>query len=78
MNELALFAGAGRISWWDAEPELGRVVDGMASKLDKHRIARLGNGQVPAVAALAWEILGENAKDHTSAPTTGAANTESQ
>jgi DNA (cytosine-5)-methyltransferase 1 len=41
--------------WWKAESGVGRVVDGMADDMD--RIAALGNGQVPAVAALAWQTL---------------------
>ena len=41
--------------WWDIEPDVGRVVDGMASRVDRLRC--LGNGQVPAVAKLAWEML---------------------
>ena len=43
-------------SWWTTEPELGRVVDGLA--LRTHRIKALGNGQVPIQAAAAWRILG--------------------
>lgn len=42
-------------AWWDAEPELVRVVHGVASRVD--RIRALGNGQVPAVVAGAWEVL---------------------
>ena len=34
---------------------LCRVDDGMACAVD--RLARIGNGQVPAVAALAWQLL---------------------
>lgn len=41
--------------WWDAEPAVGRVADGVASRVD--RLRALGNGQVPAVAALAWQVL---------------------
>jgi DNA (cytosine-5)-methyltransferase 1 len=41
--------------WWSSEPDVGRVADGVASRLD--RIRCLGNGQVPAVAALAWRML---------------------
>ena len=50
--------------WWQREPEstsrtiepnLGRVADGVASRVD--RLKAIGNGQVPAVAALAWETL---------------------
>ena len=41
--------------WWQSEPELGRVADGVAHRVDRLRC--LGNGQVPAVAALAWQLL---------------------
>lgn len=50
------FAGSGsEPGWWDAEPGLVRVVHGMAHRVD--RIKALGNGQVPAVVALAWREL---------------------
>ena len=42
-------------SWWSVEPELGRVAHGVANRVD--RIRAIGNGQVPAVVRLAWEIL---------------------
>jgi len=38
-------------------PYLYGVVDGMAHELDE--LAAIGNGQVPAVAALAWQTLGK-------------------
>ncbi|MFA4944420.1 MAG: DNA cytosine methyltransferase [Lentisphaeria bacterium] len=44
-----------RGSWWDVEPGLVRVVHGVANRVD--RIRALGNGQVPAVVAGAWETL---------------------
>lgn len=53
-----------RGSWWLADPAdtenavesgMGRVAYGVASRVD--RLACLGNGQVPAVAALAWRTL---------------------
>jgi DNA (cytosine-5)-methyltransferase 1 len=44
-----------RATWWDAEPGLVRVVHGVANRMD--RIRALGNGQVPAVVAGAWETL---------------------
>lgn len=40
---------------WPAEPGVGRVVDGLAYRMD--RIKALGNGQVPRVAAAAFNIL---------------------
>ena len=41
--------------WWTTEPDLGRVAHGVAARVD--RLKAIGNGQVPAVAALAWEML---------------------
>jgi DNA (cytosine-5)-methyltransferase 1 len=46
------FIGA---DWWKSEPELGRVADGVAGRVD--RLKAIGNGQVPAVAALAWDLF---------------------
>lgn len=42
--------------WWSAEPAVGRMAHGVAHGVD--RIAALGNGQVPLVAATAWRLLG--------------------
>ena len=42
-------------NWWQTEPNVDRVVDGMASRVD--RIKAIGNGQVPLCAATAWRIL---------------------
>ncbi len=41
--------------WWSTEPNVGRVAHGVASRVV--RLKAIGNGQVPAVAALAWETL---------------------
>lgn len=41
--------------WWEAEPGVGRVVDGMAHRMD--RLKALGNGWVPVVGSSAWDIL---------------------
>jgi len=40
---------------WATEPDVGRVADGVAARVD--RLKAIGNGQVPAVAALAWTAL---------------------
>ena len=40
---------------WPVEPGMGRVVNGLANRVD--RIKALGNGQVPRVAAAAFNIL---------------------
>jgi len=45
----------GHPSWWEVESDVGRVADGVANRVD--RLRALGNGQVPAVAALAWSVL---------------------
>jgi len=49
---------------WETEPDICRVVDGMAAKLDnsnaiKDRLKAIGNGQVPLCAATAWRILND-------------------
>jgi len=41
--------------FWEIEPNVGRVVDGVASRMD--RLTAIGNGQVPAVAAAAFRML---------------------
>lgn len=60
------------LAWWTRdpstpesllEPRVGRMADGVANR--KHRLAALGNGQVPAVAALAWQVLSARLEEHT-------------
>lgn len=46
---------AERNSWWRSEPRVGRVAHGVANRVD--RLKSLGNGQVPLVAATAFQIL---------------------
>lgn len=46
--------------WWEVEPDVGRVVDGVANRMD--RLKALGNGQVPAVVRIAWNILEDLSK----------------
>lgn len=43
--------------WWQSEPCVGRVADGVASA--PHRLKALGNGQVPLQCATAFSILWE-------------------
>ena len=45
----------GSTCWWDTEPRVGRVADGVAHRVD--RLKALGNGQVPAVAATAFKVF---------------------
>lgn len=50
-----------RPGWWEAEPPMGRVADGLAAGAHGNwtcRIRCLGNGQVPLAAAAAWLLLG--------------------
>jgi len=44
-------------SWWQSEPDVGRVAHGVASRVDE--LKALGNGQVPQVMAMAFCILHE-------------------
>ena len=46
--------------WWPAEPNVGRVANGVAARMD--RLKAIGNGQVPRVAATAFELLNETEK----------------
>ncbi len=41
--------------WWASEPDVGRVANGVALRVD--RLKAIGNGQVPAVAATAFRML---------------------
>ena len=43
--------------WWEVEPNVGRVADGVAARVD--RLKAIGNGQVPLCAATAWKLLSE-------------------
>jgi DNA (cytosine-5)-methyltransferase 1 len=42
---------------WSIEPNVGRVANGVASRVD--RLKAIGNGQVPEVARRAWEALND-------------------
>jgi DNA (cytosine-5)-methyltransferase 1 len=46
-----------RLHWWNTEPDFQRVAHGVASRVD--RLKAIGNGQVPAVARLAWQTLSQ-------------------
>ena len=46
----------GRPEFWATEPNVGRVANGVAARVD--RLKAIGNGQVPLCAATAWRILG--------------------
>jgi len=48
----------GSAQWWETEPDVGRVADGMAARVD--RLKAIGNGQVPLCAATAWKTLIKN------------------
>ena len=48
-------ADIGQPSWWASEPDVGRVANGVAARVD--RLKAIGNGQVPAVAACSFRAL---------------------
>ena len=45
----------GRPEQWSTEPNVGRVANGVAARVD--RLKAIGNGQVPLCAATAWKLL---------------------
>ena len=47
----------GRPEFWAVEPNVGRVANGVAARVD--RLKAIGNGQVPLCAATAWRILSD-------------------
>ena len=63
MGQPRTLAESERSDWWATEPDVGRVAHGVACRVD--RLKAIGNGQVPAVAALAWQILSGNAQEKT-------------
>ena len=54
--------GINRPSWWQNEPQIRRVVDGVAFGMD--RIRACGNGVVPLQAAMAYYTLINRAKSN--------------
>ena len=55
IGEEEAYTTTGSTCWWDTEPRVGRVADGVAHRVD--RLKALGNGQVPAVAATAFKVF---------------------
>jgi len=55
MGQPGADAQSERPDWWATEPDVGRVAHGVAARVDRLRC--IGNGQVPAVAQLAWNLL---------------------
>ncbi len=43
--------------WWETEPDVGRMADGVEFGVD--RVKAIGNGQVPLCAATAWRVLSD-------------------
>lgn len=56
-NGKTQFVARSRVRIWPAEPDMDRVANGVAHRVD--RIRAIGNGQVPRVAATAFEMLSE-------------------
>ena len=50
--------GTESASWFEVEPQVERLVYGMADGVVSAAIKALGNAQVPLQAALAWKLLG--------------------
>jgi len=54
-------ANYGKYVWWEVEPDVGRVADGIP--FTAHRLKGLGNAQVPLQAATAFKLLWEIKND---------------
>jgi len=53
--------GLRKKDYWKIEPQLGRVADGVAGRVD--RLKAIGNGQVPLCAATAFRLLEDRLKN---------------
>ena len=59
-EETPRLSGIGDPGWWEIEPDVGRVANGLAAQVDRtNRLKAIGNGQVPLCAATAWRLLME-------------------
>ncbi len=56
-NDGAQLQAIEQADWWQSEPDVGRVANGVAARVD--RLKAIGNGQVPLCAATAWRLLTE-------------------
>ena len=56
ISNKSIFAGLDKNNW-KAEPNVVRMVNGVAAGVD--RLKAIGNGQVPLCAATAWNVLSE-------------------
>jgi len=54
-RQASKFVNVRECDFWATEPDVGRVVDGVAARVD--RLKAIGNGQVSEVARRAWEVL---------------------
>ena len=49
--------------WWETEPDVGRVANGLAARMD--RLKAIGNGQVPLCTAIAWNLLNDRIRENS-------------
>jgi len=54
-EEVASVCRLPKMDWWETEPSVMGMANVLANRVD--RLKALGNGQVPIVAATAWELL---------------------
>jgi DNA (cytosine-5)-methyltransferase 1 len=53
--QVARVRSLARLAWWQDEPDDLGIHDGLAYRMD--RLAAIGDGQVPAVASTAFDLL---------------------
>lgn len=57
IGSIAQHSDIGAYGWWETEPELGRLADGVSNRVGQ--LKGYGNAQVPLQAAVAFKILME-------------------
>ena len=56
-DEASMLSKIEGCGWWETDPRLLRVDDGVADRVDRYGLEAAGDGQVPLQMAMAWWLL---------------------